>query len=93
MFAGNPSRINVSTHLEQISKALDVFRKKYEDVLLMGDYNVDVKEANMNIFCNQLSSRLGKKNLLASKILTIHHTLKKGFRKMLNSRDSYVGFP
>ena len=49
----NPNRINVSTHLEQIKKALDMYSKKYENILLMGDYNVDVKEANMKVFCNQ----------------------------------------
>ena len=49
----NPNRINVSTHLEQIKKALDIYSKKYENILLMGDYNVDVKETNMKVFCNQ----------------------------------------
>ena len=49
----NPNRINVSTHLEQIRKALDIYSKKYENILLMGDYNVDVKETNMKVFCNQ----------------------------------------
>ena len=33
----NPNRINVSTHLEQIRKALDIYRKKYENILLMSD--------------------------------------------------------
>ena len=27
--------------------------KKYETILLIGDYNVDVKETNMKVFCNQ----------------------------------------
>ena len=27
--------------------------KKNENILLMDDYNVDVKETNMKIFCNQ----------------------------------------
>ena len=40
----NANRINVSAHLEQIWKALGVYSKKYENVLLMDDYNVDVKK-------------------------------------------------
>ena len=39
--------------LTQIRKALDISSKKYLDILLMGDYNVDLKETNMNVFCNQ----------------------------------------
>ena len=49
----NPNRINVYNHLKQIRKALDIYSKKYENVLLMGDYNVNVKETNINVFCNQ----------------------------------------
>ena len=30
-----------------------IYRKKYENILLMGDYNVDVKETNMKVFYNQ----------------------------------------
>ena len=48
------NRINVSAHLEQIWRALDVYGKRYENVLLTGDYNVDVKETIMKVFCNQL---------------------------------------
>ena len=33
----NLNSINVSTHLEQIRKALDIYSKKYENILLMGD--------------------------------------------------------
>ena len=49
----NPNRIIVSTHLEQTTKALDRYRKKYENILLMGHYNVDIIETNMKVFCNR----------------------------------------
>ena len=49
----NPNTTNVSAHLEQIRKALDTYSKKYEHILLMGNYNVDVKETNMKVFYNQ----------------------------------------
>ena len=52
-YSYDPNRINVSTHLEQIRKTLDIYIKKYENILLMLNYSVDVKETNMKIFCNQ----------------------------------------
>ena len=52
-FSSNPNRINVSAHLEQILESVRCYSKKYENVLLMGDYNVDIKETNVTVFCNQ----------------------------------------
>ena len=48
----NPNRINFSTHLGKIRKVLDIYTKKYGNILLMGNYNV-VKETNLEVFCNQ----------------------------------------
>ena len=49
----NPYRINVTTHLGDIGKALDTYSRKYENTLLIGDFNVEPNEANMKTFCNQ----------------------------------------
>ena len=49
----NPNRINVATHLDEIGKALDTYSRKYENTLLIGDFNVEPNEANMKTFCNQ----------------------------------------
>ena len=49
----NPNRINVATHLDEIGKALDTYSRKYENTLLIGDFNVEPNEANMKAFCNQ----------------------------------------
>ena len=49
----NPNRINVATHLGEIGKALDTYSRKYENTLLIGDFNVEPNEANMKAFCNQ----------------------------------------
>ena len=49
----NPNRIFVSRHLDHIAKGIDTYSKKYEKILLMGDFNIELKEANMTTFCNQ----------------------------------------
>ena len=45
----NPNEINVATHLGETGKALDKYSIKYENTLLISDYN----EANMKALCNQ----------------------------------------
>ena len=49
----NPNRISIGTHLGEIGKALDTYSRKYENMLLMGDFNVKPDETNMKVFCNQ----------------------------------------
>ena len=45
--------INVATHIGEIGKALDSYSRKHENMLLIGDFNVEPNEANMKAFCNQ----------------------------------------
>ena len=47
----NPNRIFVSRNLEHIAKGIDTYSKKYEKILLMGDFKLN--EANMTTFYNQ----------------------------------------
>ena len=49
----NPNRINVATHLGETGKTLDTYSRKYENTLLIGDFNVEPNEANIKVFCNQ----------------------------------------
>ena len=49
----NPDRINVATLLGEIGKALDAYGRKYENTLLMSDFNVEPDETTMKAFCNQ----------------------------------------
>ena len=39
-----PNSIDISTFFEQIRKVLDICNKKYEDILQMGNYTVDIKK-------------------------------------------------
>ena len=49
----NPNKNNIKNHLEIISNALDVFSTKYENIILLGDFNVD-DETRRNS-CNSYS--------------------------------------
>ena len=40
----NPNKNNIKNHLEIISKALDAFSTKYENIILLGGFNVCVDE-------------------------------------------------
>lgn len=57
-----------------MTKALDIYRKKHENILLMGDYNIDVKETNIRVFYSQHKLKTLNEER-ASKILIIHHAL------------------
>ena len=48
----NPNKNNINNHLEIISKALDAFSTKYENIILPGDFNVCVDDEAMRNFCN-----------------------------------------
>ena len=49
----NPNRTFASNHLDHIAKGINTYSKKYENILLMGDFNVGFTEANMVAFCNE----------------------------------------
>ena len=51
----NPNKNNIKNHLEIISKALDAFSTKYENIILLGDLNVCVDDETMRNFCNSYS--------------------------------------
>ena len=53
----NPSKPQIASHIQEISNGIDAYCKKYENVLIMGDFNVDVKEVSLHLFCNQYKSK------------------------------------
>ena len=46
----NPHRDNITPHLGNISTALDKLSTDYENVILLGDFNVEVEEKNLSNF-------------------------------------------
>ena len=49
----NPSKLQIAFHIPEISNEIDAYCKKYENILIMGDFNVDVKEVSLHLFCNK----------------------------------------
>ena len=51
----NPNRNLISYHLKELGKALDIYTKSYDNILMMGDFNVDFKDNNIIAFCNEFN--------------------------------------
>ena len=49
----NPRKLQIASHIQEISNGIDASCKKYENILIMGDFYADVKEVSLRLFCNQ----------------------------------------
>ena len=47
----NPSKSNISRHLETVGKGLDVYLPNYDNVFLIGDFNSEPSENDLLQFC------------------------------------------
>ena len=47
----NPHKSEIKKHLTALRNSLDIHSSKYEKVLMLGDFNVEIEEANMKLFC------------------------------------------
>ena len=67
----NSHKNKISSHLDIISKSLDDFSTTYDNLILLGDFNVEPEEKHMADFLNvyNLKNLVHQKH--ASKILTI----------------------
>ena len=48
----NPHKNNISKHLHHLNKGLDVYLKHYDNLLILGDLNSDLKDGCLNAFSN-----------------------------------------
>ena len=48
----NPHKNKISSHLDIISKSLDYFSTSYDNLILLGDFNVEPEEKHMANFLN-----------------------------------------
>ena len=48
----NPTRENIENHLEALSKSLPLYSSSYENLIVVGDFNVCVEEISMSGFCD-----------------------------------------
>ena len=47
----NPSKENIKTHLETLSRSLALYFSSYDNVMVLGDFVVGVEEVNMSNSC------------------------------------------
>ena len=47
----NPHKHLIKDHLQQIKNAIDFYSKSYENIILLGDFNVEIFDSHMDSFC------------------------------------------
>ena len=47
----NPQKSEIKKHLTALRHSLDLHSSKYDKILILGDFNVGIDEANMQSFC------------------------------------------
>ena len=47
----NPNKNNISNHLQRLRNSLDLYSAKYENIILIGDFNVSPEDLHMETFC------------------------------------------
>ena len=58
-YSYDPNKSNIYSHLESLSRNFVLYSSKYDNYLVVGDFNVSVDEANLKKFWE----RFGLKNL------------------------------
>ena len=53
----NPNNGNIESHLDSVSKSLDIHLNRYENVILLGDYNASIEDSFMKNFCENYDLR------------------------------------
>ena len=48
----SPHKSNISTDMHHLSKGLDIYMNKYDNILFLGDFNSETPESYLNDFCN-----------------------------------------
>ena len=62
----NPNKNNISSHLQRLRNSLDLYSAKYENIILIGDFNESPEDSRMELF----GEYYGLRNLI--KVPTCH---------------------
>ena len=71
----NHHKENIASHLSNASVALDKLCRDYENVILLGDFNVEVKEKNISDFMSTYNLKSLANQKTCFKNLITHHVL------------------
>ena len=92
----NPNRENIENDLETLSKSLALYSSSYENLIIVGDFNVCAEEICMSGFCDTFGLKSFKKYATCYKnpenpssidlILTNNHVV---FKTLVLSRQVY----
>ena len=69
-WSDNPNKLQIASHIQEKPNGIDAYCNKYENMLIMGDLNVDVKEVISHLFCNQYKLESLNKDPTVTRILT-----------------------
>ena len=58
--AYNPHKNTIGNHLRALSEKLDIYSSSYSNFIILGDFNIEVKEQQIKAFCDNY----GLKNLI-----------------------------
>ena len=53
----NPKRSQISNHLSKLSKDINIYLTKYDQLLFLGDFNAGVEDTSMKNFCSSYNLR------------------------------------
>ena len=48
----NPNRSNISSHLDLLRRSLDLHSAEYEHCTIVGNFNTEVTQTSMKVFCD-----------------------------------------
>ena len=48
----NPTKMQISNHLAELSKNTDLYLTKYDQLLFLGDFNAGVEDSSVKNFCS-----------------------------------------
>ena len=63
----NPNKNAIKRHLENLHKGLHLYSSKYENSIVLGDFNVGMDNSDMSVFCDTYDLKSLIKELTCSK--------------------------
>ena len=85
---------NKSVHLEMLSKSLSIYLNTYENVILLGDFNMTPEEKNLHLFQDSFNSKHLIKKSTQDTVLhrSYHHKQENIFQRNMCVRDWNMRF-